>query len=186
MVGEEAENGVHAGSDGNGHRQDVIDQESAPGDEPRHRADEFGGHQVAAAPGGEIFNDLGVTGRKDKDRGGDREGQGDRQVGVMAQGAEGFFGAVTGGGQPVRPQADPGKKGDEGNIMENVGVQGIFRSPKDPFLKSFNHFQQLRWSKKKRLAPLKKALRERDGPNYSPVMSVSDGLPRPWGRTESY
>jgi hypothetical protein len=155
--GDETEDGVHAGGHGDRHRQNVVHQEGTARDQPWNGTNEFGGHQIAPAPGGELFDDLGITGGKEENGGGHGQAQGDGEVGVVSQGAEGFFRAVTGGGEPIGAQAHPGKKGDQGNVMKNMGVQWVFGPSEQPFSKLCEHCERPQ-RKKKRPVP-----KERDG-----------------------
>ena len=44
---------------------------------------------------------------------------------MAAQGEERLLGAVVGGGKAVRAQPDPGKEGDQGELVEEVGVADV-------------------------------------------------------------
>ena len=94
--GQEAEQGVSAGDDGDGDGQHVVDQQGVPGDDPDPRPERVGGDDVAAAAVGEALDDARIGVGNDED--GQRRGQGqeDGQVGVLAQGAEGLLRAVGG------------------------------------------------------------------------------------------
>ncbi len=130
-TGSEAEDGVAAAGDGDRDGEDVVDQQRRPGDHADRRAEQLGGHHVAAAAEGEALDDLGVGDRDDED--GDRGGepQRHRQVGVPAERAEGLVRAVGRGGEPVGAQPDPGQHGDERDAVVGAGVLDVARRAED-------------------------------------------------------
>jgi hypothetical protein len=120
--GEEAEEGVGAAGDGDGDGEDVVDEQRGAGDDAGGGREELACDEVAAAPVGEERDDLRVAGadRDDGEDGG--EGDEDCEGMVRAEGAEGFLGAVAGGGEAVGAEADPGEDGDERDLVEEIAV----------------------------------------------------------------
>src|SRR5262249_36535154 len=92
--GEEAEDLVDARRDGGRDRQDVVEDQSASGDDAEARAEQLRRDEVAAAAAREKLDDLAVTGGDDQDRGRDHQREEDREVPVVAQRLEGLLGAV--------------------------------------------------------------------------------------------
>ena len=94
--GKITEDGIPAGGQGNGNRQDIIDQQGRPGDDARAAADRMGGHHISAAAMGKAFNDagIGVGNNENGERGGD--GNKDGQIGMGSQSLEGFFRSIGG------------------------------------------------------------------------------------------
>ena len=84
------------------------------------RADQAGGDAVTAAAGGEQLDDLVVGERDDEHGRRGRERQVEAQMRVHTQRTEGFFGAVRRRRQTVRPEADPGEKGDQGDVLAGL------------------------------------------------------------------
>ncbi len=126
---QEAEDGVAAGGDRHRDGEDVVHHQGAARDHADARAEEMGGDHVAAAAGGELLDDAAVGGGNDEDGegGGDREA--DRQVGVLAKGAERLLRPVGGRRQPVRSQPHPGQEGDQRHLVELGGVGDVARRP---------------------------------------------------------
>ena len=78
--------------------------------------------EVAAATGGKQGDDLRVA-RADRDDGHDGgERDEDGEVGIRAERAERFLGAVARGGEAVRPEADPREERDERDLVEEVAI----------------------------------------------------------------
>ena len=127
--GQEAEQGVAAGGDGDGDGQHVVDQQRTARDHAGIRAQGVGGHDVAAAAVGKLFDDMGIGVGDDKNGQGGGQGQEDGQVGMLAQGAEGFLRAVGRGGEAVGAQADPGQQRHQGELVENGRVLDVARRP---------------------------------------------------------
>ena len=127
--GQEAEECVGAGDEGDRDGEHIVDQEGAARDDARPLADRMGGHDVAAASVGEMLDDPRVGVRDDKD--GERRGEGkkDGEVGVGPEGPERLFGAVGRGREAVRPEADPGQDGDEAQLVEERGIAYISGAP---------------------------------------------------------
>src|SRR5262249_4004647 len=136
VLGEEAEDLVHAGRHRGRDRQDVVHDQRAAGDDAKAPAEQLRGHQISAAPAGEELDDLAVAGRDDEDRRRDHQGEDHGQVGVTPEGAEGLVRTVRGGGQAVRPEADPGEEGDERDVLEDARVRRIPRLPYQDVLES--------------------------------------------------
>jgi hypothetical protein len=61
------------------------------------------------------------------DKDGDRRGKGkeDGKVGMGCEGGIGLGRTVRGGGETVRPEADPGEDRDEGDLVEEGGVGDV-------------------------------------------------------------
>ena len=113
LGGEEAEEGIAGGGDGDGDGQDVVDEECAAGENAGLLPEEFAGDDIAAAAVGEEFDDAAVAGGDDEDGRHHECGEKDGEVLMLTERAEGFFGSVGGGGEPVGAEADPGEEGDE-------------------------------------------------------------------------
>jgi hypothetical protein len=58
---------------------------------------------------------------------------------VAAQGPEGFFRPVGRGRKSVCSQAYPGQEGDQGELMKDVRVEGIFCVANEPAAEFFEH-----------------------------------------------
>ncbi len=128
---EEAEDGVHARSDGNGDGEHVIHHERRAGDHAGLRAEEPGGHEVAAAAAREVLDEEAVGEGDHPHRDGRHEGKVDGEVGVTLDGPEGLVRAIARGGEAVRPQADPGQEGHERELVEHLWVVRVFRCAED-------------------------------------------------------
>ena len=127
--GKEAEDRVATGRHRDRDRQDVVDDERASGDDAESGAEQLGGDEVAAAAARKMFDDARVGEGDDEDRRRGHQGQENREVGVRPEGPEGFLGAVGRGGEAVRAEPDPGQKRDEGDVVEDPGIQRIPRLP---------------------------------------------------------
>ena len=122
---EHAEHLVRAAGDRDRDRQDVVNEQGRSGDHTPLRPQQLAGHDVAAAAKRELANDLGVGERDDEHR--DRAGEGEcqRQVGVLAQRAEGFIRPIGRRGQSVGAQANPCQKRDQRDRVERVRVLNV-------------------------------------------------------------
>ena len=93
-------------------RQDVIDDQSASGDQAREAPEEFGRYQISAASGRKLVDCLTVR-RGDYEYGQrHQQRQENREVLMRAESYECFFRAVARRAQTVGPQAHPREEGD--------------------------------------------------------------------------
>ena len=127
-----AEQGIDARGDGNGDRQDVVDDQRGAGNDARSFPEHVGGHDVAAAPVREMLNDPRVGVGDDADREGRGQGEKQGQVRVAAQGPEGLFRTVRGGRKPIRAQPDPRQQWDERQLVKDVRIVKVSRGTEQP------------------------------------------------------
>ncbi len=99
---------------------------------PARFAEKPRGHDVAAAPEGELLDDpaVGVGDQEHRER--RRQRQPDREVGMRAQRLERFLGAVRRGGKTVRAQTDPGQERDERDLVEDTRVVKLALPAEEP------------------------------------------------------
>ena len=116
--GQETEDRVRAAGHGQGDGEHVVDKQGTARDHAHLGRKQRAGHDVAAAPGGEQFDDLGIGGTDDENGQGRAQGHEHGQEGVLAQGQVGLGRTVAGRGQPVRAQAHPGEKGNERQFVK--------------------------------------------------------------------
>ena len=119
------ENGIAAGGQGHGDRQDVIHEEGRPRNDAGAVTDGVCGYDVPAAAVGKVLDDAGIGVRDDDDRHGRGQGQEHGKIGMRAQGLEGFLGTVGGRRQTVGAQSDPGHDGNEGDLVEDGGLVDV-------------------------------------------------------------
>ncbi len=60
VQGEERKELVAGRGDGDGDRQDIVDQQGAAGNDADAVAEQLGGHEVPAAAAGEVLDEVGV------------------------------------------------------------------------------------------------------------------------------
>ncbi len=113
------------GSDLHRDRHRVVDDERRAGHDAGSLPEEARRDEVAAASRREEGNDLGVRRRDDGDRHRHRDGKEDREVRMGAEGDERLLGAVARGGEAVRPEADPGEERGQGEVVEDLRVEGV-------------------------------------------------------------
>ena len=77
---QKTEHCVGAAGDRNGDRQHVVDHQRRPRHQARPRAEQLGGHQIAAAAGREQLDDLRIAGGNDEDRHGRQNRQQQSQM----------------------------------------------------------------------------------------------------------
>ena len=130
---QQAEQRVHSGGDGNGDGQHVIHQQRRARHQPGFGAQQLGGYFVAAAAGRKQFDDLVIGQGNDKHGQEGGGGQIQAEVGVLAQRQKRRLGAVADRRQTVGAQADPGQKGDQGDILFGFGVERVARLADDRF-----------------------------------------------------
>src|SRR5262249_20646536 len=129
-LGKAGEDRVAARGDRGGDGQDVVDQQRRAGDQARPRADQPGGDHVAAAPEGEVLDDLAVRGGDDhhRQRGGGGEGAGGilGVAGVLerSRGAEGV------GGGPAASQSTQARNAASEREWNSLGSKRSFGLPR--------------------------------------------------------
>jgi hypothetical protein len=116
-LGQQAEQRIDPTCNRNGDRQNVIDDQPGTRNEARARTDQAGRDTIATAAGREQLDHLVVGERNDEYR----RGRGDRheqaEVGVCAQSTERLLGTIRRRRQTVGPEADPGEKGDQRDVL---------------------------------------------------------------------
>ena len=80
IAAQQSEQGVAGGRDRDRDRQRIVDQQRTARHHADARAQQLRGHQVSAAAGGKLFDDVAVAGRDDEHGDGRGQGQKDRQV----------------------------------------------------------------------------------------------------------
>ena len=93
-VGKETEDGIPAGSNGNGDGQDIVHKQCRHGNDTCLTADGMGGDHVPAAAVGKLFNDAGIGIGNNEHRERCGNGNKDGQVGMGSQSFEGFFRSI--------------------------------------------------------------------------------------------
>ena len=118
---QETEDGVGAAGNRNRDSQHIVDQQGATGDHPDPRRKELAGDEVPAAAGREQFDDLRVARADQHDGHHGHQRHEDAQMRVVAERQVRLLRAVTGRGEAVGSQADPGEEGDQRQLVEDPG-----------------------------------------------------------------
>ena len=124
---QQAEQGIARRRNRDRDRQHVVDDQRAAGQHADLRPQHLAGHQVAAAAAGKRLDDVAVAGRDDEHREHRRQRQEDRQVRMLPQVLERLGRAVARAGQAVGPQAHPGQKRHQRNVLIDAVVGQVER-----------------------------------------------------------
>ena len=95
-MGKETEDGIPAGSKGNGDGQDIVHKQCRPGNDACLTADGMGGDHVPAAAVGKLFNDAGIGIGNNEHCERCSNSNKDGQVGMGSQSLESFFRPIGG------------------------------------------------------------------------------------------
>ena len=130
---QKTEQRVRAAGDRDRNGQHVIDHQRRTGEQAGLGPQKLGRDQITAAASGEQLDDLRIACRNDKDRHGHQHRERKGKIEMFTEREKGFFGTVGRRTQAVRAEPDPGEKGDQRNLMEDVGIERIFRLAEEPF-----------------------------------------------------
>ena len=122
---------IHAGGNGEGDSQHIVNQKGAAGDNAGLFTQHMGGDDITAAAMRKMLNDSGVRVRDDENRKRRRQTQQNGQIRMGSKRAICLLGAVGRRRKPVSAKSYPRQNRNQRHFVKNIGIFYLLGRPND-------------------------------------------------------